>query len=122
MDPHLFDLLWEAYREVGGQRPIEVICGYRAAGTNAMLRARSTGVAQNSQHVGGKAIDFDIPGVTWKNSAQSACACSAAASASIRHRARPSSIWNRHGPALAAHDPRSTGQGIPRWPHRACAV
>ena len=24
--------------------------------------------------------------------------------------------------ALAAHDARSTGQGIPRWPHRACAV
>ncbi len=63
MDPHLFDLLWEAYREVGGKRPIEVICGYRAAGTNAMLRARSTGVAQNSNHVGGMAIDFAIPGV-----------------------------------------------------------
>jgi uncharacterized protein YcbK (DUF882 family) len=63
MDPHLFDLLWEAYREVGGKRPIEVICGYRAAGTNAMLRARSTGVAKNSNHVGGMAIDFAIPGV-----------------------------------------------------------
>jgi uncharacterized protein YcbK (DUF882 family) len=63
MDPHLFDLLWEAYREVGGKRPIEVICGYRAAGTNAMLRARSTGVAQNSNHVGGMALDFAIPGV-----------------------------------------------------------
>ena len=63
MDPHLFDLLWEAYREVGGKRPIEVICGYRAEGTNAMLRARSTGVAQNSNHVGGMAIDFAIPGV-----------------------------------------------------------
>ncbi len=34
MDPHLFDLLWEAYREVGGKKPIEVICGYRAPGTN----------------------------------------------------------------------------------------
>ena len=63
MDPHLFDLLWETYREVGGKRPIEVICGYRAAGTNAMLRARSTGVAKNSNHVGGMAIDFAIPGV-----------------------------------------------------------
>lgn len=63
MDPHLFDVLWEAYREVGGNKPIEVICGYRAPGTNAMLRARSTGVAQNSNHVTGHAIDFAIPGV-----------------------------------------------------------
>ncbi|MDO8877333.1 MAG: DUF882 domain-containing protein [Pseudolabrys sp.] len=63
MDPHLFDVLWEAYREVGGRSPIEVICGYRAPGTNAMLRARSTGVAQNSNHTTGHAIDFAIPGV-----------------------------------------------------------
>ena len=63
MDPHLFDLLWEAYRDVGGTKPIEVICGYRASGTNAMLRARSSGVAQNSNHVTGHAIDFAIPGV-----------------------------------------------------------
>lgn len=63
MDPQLFDVLWEAYRQTGGNRPIEVICGYRAPGTNAMLRARSTGVAQNSNHTTGHAIDFAIPGV-----------------------------------------------------------
>jgi uncharacterized protein YcbK (DUF882 family) len=63
MDPHLFDLLWETYREVGATQPIDVICGYRSAGTNAMLRARSTGVAQFSQHINGQAIDFFIPGV-----------------------------------------------------------
>ncbi|MDO9412321.1 MAG: DUF882 domain-containing protein [Pseudolabrys sp.] len=63
MDPQLFDVLWEANRHVGGTRPIEVICGYRAPGTNAMLRARSTGVAQNSNHTTGHAMDFAIPGV-----------------------------------------------------------
>jgi len=63
MDPHLFDLLWEAYREVGGSEPIQVVCGYRSPGTNAMLRARSSGVAQFSQHINGNAIDFYIPGV-----------------------------------------------------------
>ena len=63
MDPHLFDLLWETYREVGGKEPIQVICGYRSPGTNAMLRARSSGVAQFSQHVNGNAIDFYVPGV-----------------------------------------------------------
>jgi uncharacterized protein YcbK (DUF882 family) len=65
MDPHLFDLLWEVNRDVGGKQPIEVICGYRSPGTNAMLRERSvrSGVAQNSEHIQGQAIDFEIPGV-----------------------------------------------------------
>jgi uncharacterized protein YcbK (DUF882 family) len=63
MDPHLFDLLWEVNRDVDGEQPIQVICGYRAPGTNAMLRERSSGVAQNSQHINGQAIDFEIPGV-----------------------------------------------------------
>ncbi len=63
MDPHLFDLLWETNREVGGKQPIEVICGYRSPETNSMLRARSSGVAEFSQHMQGHAIDFYIPGV-----------------------------------------------------------
>jgi uncharacterized protein YcbK (DUF882 family) len=63
MDPHLFDLLWEANREVGGTAPIEVVCGYRSPETNAMLHARSSGVAQFSQHTQGHAIDFYIPDV-----------------------------------------------------------
>ena len=63
MDPHLFDLLWETNREVGGKEPIQVVCGYRSPDTNAMLRARSTGVAQFSQHTHGQAIDFYIPDV-----------------------------------------------------------
>ncbi len=63
MDPHLFDLMWEAYREVGGSEPIQIICGFRSSGTNDMLRARSSGVAQTSQHTAGQAIDFYIPGV-----------------------------------------------------------
>jgi uncharacterized protein YcbK (DUF882 family) len=63
MDPHLFDLLWETYREVGGTQPIQVICGYRSPSTNAMLRARSSGVAEFSQHTLGHAMDFYIPGV-----------------------------------------------------------
>jgi uncharacterized protein YcbK (DUF882 family) len=63
MDPRLFDVLWQVYREVGATAPIDIICGYRSPGTNAMLRARSSGVARSSQHINGKAIDFFIPGV-----------------------------------------------------------
>ena len=66
MDPRLFDILWQVYRDVGASKPIEIICGYRAPSTNAMLRARSGGVARLSQHILGKAIDFFIPGVPLK--------------------------------------------------------
>ena len=63
MDPALFDLLWSVYQEVGGRQPIQVVSSYRSPKTNAMLRAKSSGVAENSQHTKGKAIDFFIPGV-----------------------------------------------------------
>ena len=63
MDPHLFDLLWQVYQASGATDPIRVVCGYRSPETNAMLRHRSRGVAQHSQHMLGKATDFFIPGV-----------------------------------------------------------
>jgi uncharacterized protein YcbK (DUF882 family) len=63
IDPHLIDLLWEVHREVGAKEAIWIVCGYRSPETNSMLRRRSSGVAQLSQHMLGKAIDFYIPGV-----------------------------------------------------------
>ena len=64
MDPKLFDLLWEVYKQGGSSQPINVVCGYRSPETNAALRRRSKGVASKSQHVLGKAMDFYIPGVS----------------------------------------------------------
>jgi uncharacterized protein YcbK (DUF882 family) len=61
MDPQLIDLMWEVHREVGSKAALQIVCGYRAPVTNAMLRRRSSGVAQQSQHTVGKAIDFYIP-------------------------------------------------------------
>nr|WP_249123234.1 MULTISPECIES: DUF882 domain-containing protein [unclassified Bradyrhizobium] len=65
MDRHLFDILWEVYRDVDGKQPIQIISAYRSPGTNAMLRRRSahSGVARFSQHMLGHAMDFYIPGV-----------------------------------------------------------
>jgi uncharacterized protein YcbK (DUF882 family) len=63
MDPHLLDLIWEVYQEVGAKEPIQIVCGFRSPATNEMLRRRSKGVARFSQHTLGKAIDFYIPGV-----------------------------------------------------------
>lgn len=40
--------------------PFEVISGYRSPKTNAMLRSRSRGVARNSYHTRGMAIDLSM--------------------------------------------------------------
>lgn len=63
MDPALFDLIWEVYQEVGARKPIHLVSGYRSPATNEMLRSRSRGVARNSRHTKGQAMDFYIPGV-----------------------------------------------------------
>ncbi|MEM9104621.1 MAG: DUF882 domain-containing protein [Pseudomonadota bacterium] len=66
MDPRLFDLLWEVYQASGSREYIHVVSAYRSPKTNAMLRKRSRGVAKNSQHTLGKAIDFFLPDVPVK--------------------------------------------------------
>lgn len=63
MDPRLFDILWEVYRESGSSQPIHIISAYRSPQTNGALRRRSSGVAENSQHMLGKAMDIRLPDV-----------------------------------------------------------
>jgi uncharacterized protein YcbK (DUF882 family) len=66
MDPRLLDLVWQTYRASGSKAYINVVSGYRAPATNAMLRSRSKGVARKSQHMVGKAMDFFLPDVPLK--------------------------------------------------------
>ncbi|WP_316860684.1 DUF882 domain-containing protein [uncultured Cohaesibacter sp.] len=63
MDPSLFDLIWQVYRDTGAKQPITVFSGYRSPATNNMLRSKSKGVAKNSRHTMGMAMDFYLPGV-----------------------------------------------------------
>lgn len=63
IDPHLIDILWEAYRVTGSRAPVTVFSAYRSPVTNAALRANSSGVAQNSLHTRGRALDFNLPDV-----------------------------------------------------------
>lgn len=63
MDPRLFDILWEVYQESGSQEPINIISAYRSPQTNGMLRRRSSGVSEHSQHMLGKAMDIRLPDV-----------------------------------------------------------
>lgn len=63
MDPALFDLIWQVYQDVGASKPIHVVSAYRSPKTNELLRSRSSGVAKNSRHTMGMAMDFYIPGI-----------------------------------------------------------
>ncbi|HHF6065433.1 TPA: DUF882 domain-containing protein [Haemophilus influenzae] len=64
MDPNLFQKFYNIQTNLGLRNAeIEVICGYRSAATNAMRHRQSRGVAKNSYHIKGKAIDFRIAGV-----------------------------------------------------------
>jgi uncharacterized protein YcbK (DUF882 family) len=46
--------------------PYQVISGYRSPRTNAVLRSRSTGVAEHSLHMQGQAIDVRVSGFSTR--------------------------------------------------------
>jgi uncharacterized protein YcbK (DUF882 family) len=63
IDPELLDLIYEVRESLGSNAAFEVISAYRSPRTNEMLRSNSSGVARNSQHLLGKAIDVRLRGV-----------------------------------------------------------
>lgn len=65
IDPELLDLIYDVREQLGGGT-YQVISAYRSPQTNEMLRNRSaaSGVAQNSQHTHGRAIDVRLEGVS----------------------------------------------------------
>jgi uncharacterized protein YcbK (DUF882 family) len=65
--PGLLDTLHALARVTGSGRPFEVISGYRSPATNEGLRERGRGVAVNSLHLTGQAIDIRLDGVTLAN-------------------------------------------------------
>ncbi len=62
IDPRLFDLLHELAAGAACVARYAVISGYRSPLTNAMLNARSSGVASHSLHMQGLAIDVRLTG------------------------------------------------------------
>lgn len=63
IDPGVLDILADLRTLADRDEAFEVICGYRSAETNAALRRRSSGVAEHSLHLEGRAIDVRLPGV-----------------------------------------------------------
>ena len=66
IDPHLLDVLHTLALATGTKSPFHVISGYRSPQTNARLRKRRRGVARNSQHLRGRAIDVRLEDVNAK--------------------------------------------------------
>jgi uncharacterized protein YcbK (DUF882 family) len=63
IDPRLMDYLYDVAQHSGVDPVFSVISGFRSPQTNALLRERSSGVAQRSLHLEGRAIDVRLAGV-----------------------------------------------------------
>lgn len=72
MDPELIDTIWAIYQDVGSEKPIHLVSGYRSRKTNESLRRRRGGQARKSQHILGKAADLHFPDVPVKKLRNSA--------------------------------------------------
>lgn len=62
VDPQLFDILWLVRRRLGSNAAYHVVSAYRSPQTNAWLASVSSGVADNSLHMRGQAMDVMLPG------------------------------------------------------------
>jgi len=67
IDPDLLNLLFALRHKLESTGPFHIISGYRSVETNLLLGARSNGVANNSLHIKGKAIDIRLPGYELQN-------------------------------------------------------
>ena len=115
MDPHLFDIIWEVYREFGSSQPIDVLSGYRSPQTNAMLRRRSRQVAEHSQHMQGKAIDAHFLDVSTGRIRDIAMRAQDGRRRILSDRQHPLGAYRqRVGPILAENEPRRADPAVPR--------
>jgi uncharacterized protein YcbK (DUF882 family) len=62
IDERLLDLLYAVRQRLETEQPFEIYSAYRSPETNALLRREGWGVARNSLHMQGMAIDIGLPG------------------------------------------------------------
>lgn len=73
MDPRLFHKFARIQSSLGLKNSeIQIICGYRSPVSNSAMRRSGRGVASNSYHTRGQAIDFRIDGVSLAKLRQAA--------------------------------------------------
>ncbi len=66
IDPRVMDIIYSVHEMTKQAEPYEILSGYRCPKTNASLRSHSEGVAKNSLHMTGQAIDLRLPGFSTK--------------------------------------------------------
>ncbi|QIK37511.1 DUF882 domain-containing protein [Caldichromatium japonicum] len=73
IDPRLFDLLYDLKVYLGDpDARFEIISAYRSPATNAQLRKTSSGVARNSLHLRGQAVDVRLPDLSTRRLCEAA--------------------------------------------------
>ncbi|MEB8386200.1 DUF882 domain-containing protein [Rhodobacteraceae bacterium KMM 6894] len=77
IDTRTIDIMTAAHNLLDTKEPYVMLSGYRSAGTNAMLRSRSRGVAKNSLHVKGQAADLRLKSRSVNQMGKAALACHA---------------------------------------------
>ena len=60
IDPRTLDILSAVHAMLETSEPFQIVSGYRSAATNAALRRRQRGVARNSYHIRGMAVDITL--------------------------------------------------------------
>lgn len=66
IDPRAIDIIYSVHQMTQHVEPYEILSGYRCPKTNAGLRSHGEGVAKNSLHMTGQAIDLRLPGFSTK--------------------------------------------------------
>lgn len=66
IDAGLLDLLHSLHYLMGSEGVFDIVSGYRSPETNAHLRKNNGGVAGQSLHMEGKAVDIRMPGYSLK--------------------------------------------------------
>lgn len=77
IDTRTVDIMAAAHNLLDVTEPYMLLSGYRSPETNAMLRARSSGVARNSLHMRGQAADLRLGSRSVSQMARAAAACRA---------------------------------------------
>lgn len=75
IDPSVVDIMAAAHRMMDVSEPYTLLSGYRTPRTNAAIRARGGGAAQNSLHMKGQAADLRLRSRSVSQMAKAAKSC-----------------------------------------------
>ena len=77
IDTRTVDIIAATQQLLNTSTPFLMLSGYRTPETNALLRKRSRGVAKNSLHMKGQAVDLRMQGKSVRQVATAAASCAA---------------------------------------------